>query len=205
MTVQAAREAASCVRHLNPSPHSTETVSTSSFSREDERITLCQVGSNLQARTTVYSTFDQITKKCVVCIPPGHPALKSRGDGPVVLVGSDQCFPACLPVVDGGECLRVVRVEDGSLQEVTHALADLVGNFKLHGSTVVLLGSISHLGKVGTQQYITDWVRSRWWVKNRLGEQCMVLPLVPVPVQGLQGTVGDTALVHSTQCHGVVS
>ena len=110
MTVQAAREAASCVRHLNPSPHSTETVSTSSFSREDERILLCQVGSNLQARTTVSSTFDQKAKKCGVCFPTGHPALKSRGDGPVVLVGSDQCFPACLPVVDGGECLRVVRV-----------------------------------------------------------------------------------------------
>ena len=52
-TAQAAREAASSVRHLNPSPHSTETVSTSAFSREDERILLCQVGSNLQARTTV--------------------------------------------------------------------------------------------------------------------------------------------------------
>ena len=186
-TVQAARDAASCVRHLNPSPHSTESVSTSSFSREDERILLCQVGSNLQARTTVSSTFDQKTKKCVVCIPPGHSALKSVGGGPVVLVGSDQCFPACLPVMNGGECLRVVRVEDGSLQEVTHALSDAIGTVKLHGSTVVLLGSISHLGKVGTQQYITDWVRSRWWIKNRLGEQCMVLPLVPVPVQGIQG------------------
>ena len=114
-TVQAARDAASCVRHLNPSPHSTESVSTSSFSREDERILLCQVGSNLQVRTMVSSTFDQKTKKGVVCIPPGHSALKSGGDGPVVLVSSDQCFPACLPVMNGGECLRVVRVEDGSL------------------------------------------------------------------------------------------
>ena len=91
----------------------------------------------------------------------------------------------------------MVRVEDGSLQEITHALSDSVGTGKMHGSTVIILGSITHLSKVGTQQYITDWVRSRWWLKNRFGEQCMVLPLVPVPVQGLQGSSLIRALLET--------
>ena len=42
-------------------------------------------------------------------------------------------------------------------------------------------------GGGGTTQYLTDWVRSRWWLKNRFGEQCLVVPLVLVPVQGIRG------------------
>ena len=105
----------------------------------------------------------------------------------MVLVGSDQCFPACLPAGDGEECIRVVRVEDGSLQEVTYALADAIGSTDLHQGTIFLIGSVTYLSTVGTQQYITDWVRSRWWLKNRFGESCKVLPLVPVAVQGIGG------------------
>ena len=104
-----------------------------------------------------------------------------------MLVGSDQCFPACLPAGDGEECIRVVRVEDGSLQEVTYALADAIGSTDLHQGTIFLIGSVTYLSTVGTQQYITDWVRSRWWLKNRFGESCKVLPLVPVAVQGIGG------------------
>ena len=105
----------------------------------------------------------------------------------MVLVGANQCFPACLPVVTGEECIRVVRVEDGSLLEISHALADAIGSTALHKGTVLILGSVSHLSNSGTQQYITDWVRSRWWLKNRFGNTCMVLPLVPVMVQGIHG------------------
>ena len=82
-----------------------------------------------------------------------------------MLVAADQSFPACVPSPDAGECLQVVRVEDGSLQEVIHALADAVRSGTLVKSTVIALGSISHLAEVGSAQYITDWVRSRHWLK----------------------------------------
>ena len=87
-----------------------------------------------------------------------------------MLIGSDQCFPACLPVDDREECIRIVRVEveDGSLLEVTYALADAIVNTSIQDGTVFLLGSVSHLSKSGTQQYITDWIRSRLWLRNRL-------------------------------------
>ena len=126
-----------------------------------------------------------------------HALALARSGGPVVLVGSDQCFPACLPAVDGAECIRVVRVENGSLLEVTHALADAIGNNPIHSTTVFMLGSVTHLSTTGTQQYITDWVRSRWWLKNRFGEKCMVLPLMPVPVMGLAGRSTVRALLES--------
>ena len=104
-----------------------------------------------------------------------------------MLIGSDQCFPACLPVDDREECIRIVRVEveDGSLLEVTYALADAIVNTSIQDGTVFLLGSVSHLSKSGTQQYITDWIRSRLWLRNRFGEKCMVLHLFPVSAQGI--------------------
>ena len=49
---------------------------------------------------------------------------------------------------------------DGSLQEVTYALADAIGSTDLHQGTIFLIGSVTYLSTVGTQQYITDWVRS---------------------------------------------
>ena len=163
----------------------------------------CALDSNLQARTNITTTFDTKNQKCVVCTPPSHSALKSRGGGPVVLVGSDQCFPACLPVDDGEECIRIFRVEDGSLLEVTHALADAIGSTGIQDGTVFLLGSVSHFSKSGTQQYITDWVRNRLWLRSRFGEKCMVLHLFPVSVQGICGKSTVRSIIESL--HWVMS
>ena len=91
----------------------------------------------------------------------------------------------------------MVRVENDSLLEVTHALADAIGNNPIHSTTIFMLVSVTHLSTTGTQQYITDWVKSRWWLKNRFGEKCMVLPLVPVPVMGLAGRSTVRALLES--------
>jgi hypothetical protein len=52
---------------------------------------------------------------------------------------------------------------------------------------VVLLGSFSHLCTAGTEHYLSDWVKSRWWIRERLGEYISVLPLAPVWIEGLKG------------------
>ena len=49
------------------------------------------------------------------------------------------------------------------------------------------MGSLAHLSNVGTGQYCTDWVKSRWWIKERFGSQVLVVPLPPVPVGGITG------------------
>ena len=62
-----------------------------------------------------------------------------RGGKQIVIVAADQSFPACVPSTDSRECIRVVRVEDGSLQEVIHALADAIGQSKLGTGTIIAL------------------------------------------------------------------
>jgi hypothetical protein len=52
---------------------------------------------------------------CYTCFREPHKAFQGREGEPVALVLSDQSFPANVPAVDDGECIRVMRVEDGSL------------------------------------------------------------------------------------------
>lgn len=81
---------------------------------------------------------------------------------PVVIIGSDQCFPPyVLPRPSGGDCLRIVRVEDGSLDEVVSVLKDVLRNYARpagglpHGS-LILLSSLSQLSRVGLQSYVEE-------------------------------------------------
>ena len=195
--VIAARKAASGRRHLNPSPTTTEKASsrTTFTSGGDERVLRCNILHNTRDRTTTSASFDISKKTCNTCVSGVHGALAGRGGLPVVFAAADQSFPACVPAADNGECIRVVRVEDGSLQEIIHALADAIGNSKLGTGTVVALGSVSHLAEVGSAQYITDWVRSRHWLKSRFGDTLIVVPLIPVLSGGWEGRSTVRALL----------
>ena len=86
-------------------------------------------------------SFDPNNLMCNICVRGGHPALRTDANGPTVLVGTDQCFPACTPSKDDGECIKIVRVEDGSLQDIMYALADAVGSNKLANGSV-----LTHVG-----------------------------------------------------------
>ena len=196
-TIKAARKAASSRRQLNPAPSAVERASyrTSFTNGGDERILRCNILHNLKDRTSTSHSFDSNKKTCTSCVSGSHAALAGRGGRPIVFAAADQSFPACAPASDTDECIRVVRVEDGSLQEVIHALADAVGTSKLGTGTVVALGSISHLAEVGSAQYITDWVRSRSWLKTRFGEHIVVIPLIPILSNGWDGRSIVRALI----------
>ena len=116
---------------------------------------------NINSRITTSSSFDTKRLVCNTCVSGVHGALAGRDGQPVAMVAADQSFPACVPSTSTGECLRIVRVEDGTLQEILHALADAIGQHKLGTGTIIALGSLSHMAEVGSAQYLTDWVRSR--------------------------------------------
>ena len=199
-TVKAARKAASSRRQLNPAPTTTESASfaTSFTNGGDERILTCNISHNLRDRTSTSHSFNTVKKDCNTCVSGGHGALVGRGGKQIVMVAADQSFPACVPSTDSRECIRVVRVEDGSLQEVIHALADAIGQSKLGTGTIIALGSISHMADVGSAQYITDWVRSRSWLKSRFGDSLVVIPLIPILCSGWDGRSTVRSLLEVT-------
>jgi len=63
----------------------------------------------------VSCSFNPRLAMCYTCFREPHKAFQGREGEPVALVLSDQSFPANVPAVDDGECIRVMRVEDGSL------------------------------------------------------------------------------------------
>jgi hypothetical protein len=188
-TIRAARSAVSCLRQLNPNPlpGNIEPVSIGSFCTEgDDRIQLTNITHDLKNRRSLTLSFDPDSGECNSCLAGRRPAWTGQNGEPICVVVTDQNFPACLPARTAGkECVRVIRSEDSSLQALTHALADAIGKIRLPKNSVVLLGSLSHLSTSGTEHYLNDWIRSRWWIRERLGEDICVLPLVPIWFEGL--------------------
>ncbi len=95
------------------------------------------------------------------------------------VVLSHQSFPANVPSADGGECLRVMRVEDGSLQKLTAELLQVLKRNMVVPGMVIMLGSLTQLGKYGTAWYAAEWIRKRNMLKRELGD-VLVVPLLPL-------------------------
>ena len=74
---------------------------------------------------------------------------------------ADQSFPACFPTGGEGECLKILRLEDGTLSDLTSIFLDTVKHFIVPAGSVVLLHSSSHLAWAGPAAYCEDFVRAR--------------------------------------------
>ncbi len=129
-------------------------------------------------------SFNPRSGMCYTCLGEPHRAWESDG-APVAVVLSDQSFPANVPAADGGECLRVMRVEDGSLHELTSELLQVLKRNMVVSGMVIMLGSFSQLGKYGTAWYAGEWIKNRNLVRREPGD-VLVVPLLPfVSVAGV--------------------
>ena len=68
---------------------------------------------------------------------------------------SDQNFPPCLPC-SNGECLKIVRVENGSLSEIASCFLEIMRGNGVPAGSVILLSSVSHLQMRGVAGYMAD-------------------------------------------------
>jgi hypothetical protein len=88
--------------------------------------------------------------ECLACVAPHSLRDNAAAGLPLVVVLADQAFPPMIPGCDG-RCVVIVRVEDGFLFEIEQAFGDIFAellspNGSFPRGSVVLLGSISHLG-----------------------------------------------------------
>ncbi|MFN9942172.1 MAG: hypothetical protein ACK56I_22140, partial [bacterium] len=59
---------------------------------------------------------------CHTCISGEHDAWIGAQGKPIVIVAADQHFSPNLPADGEGECIRILRVENGSLAEIAREL-----------------------------------------------------------------------------------
>jgi hypothetical protein len=136
---------------------------------EDERWTRNFNIYNVDRGVNVSCSFNPRTGLCYTCIGEPHNAYQGRNGETIVMVLSDQCFPANVPAVDGGECFRVVRVEDGTCQELVNEFLSLIKKWLVVPGMVVMLGSLAHLAKAGPAWYAAEWKSCRSLLKKELG------------------------------------
>ena len=144
----------------------------------------------------ISASFDTASLCCVTCsFKPDHRALRpvkesslSTYSCPAVFVLSDQSFPAYIPTGGEGECLKIIRLEDGSLLDLAHIFLETVKNFVVPAGSVVLLHSLSHLAWVGPAAYAEDLVRARQRICGTYRSGLSVIGGIALPISGCLNT-----------------
>ena len=147
---------------------------------------------NLLRKTTVSHSFDPQRKVCVLCSERGpHPVLgREAGDNrrqaerEVILLG-DQALPPLLPSSSELNCMRIIRLEFGSLHQLVSILLDLLEGRKLCPGSLILLFSVTHIAQVGIAGYIEDLVASKKRLTEKLGDSIYVSTAPPLLLCGL--------------------
>ena len=174
-----------------------------SFRNEgDNRIILTDESNDIRSMTNLSSSFNMSSFMCSVC-PVKHEVLRKKGgksgglggggvDDRTVLVLSDQNFPAALPSTDG-MCLSVLRVEHASLNELADSFTELTKGGLLPEGSMLLLSSVSHLARVGTESYCLELVSVINRLRKVIGHSSFVSPGPFI----MGGGTNDKALIKS--------
>jgi hypothetical protein len=131
---------------------------------------------------------------CLACATPHSIKDNASAGLPIVVVLADQAFPPMIPGRDG-KCIVIIRVEDGFLFELEQAFVDIFVELlgprgSLSRGSVILVGSVSHLGGRGLVSYATDLCGTLASLANKTASGVEVIPFVPVPVCGRGGGAG---------------
>ncbi len=88
----------------------------------DERMLRNSNLCSMELKRNTFASFNPDSGKCVTCLNGIHAAWKSRSGGPIAMSLTDQHFPPNIPADESGECIRVLRVEDRSVDELADEL-----------------------------------------------------------------------------------
>jgi len=132
---------------------------------DDKRGEDVQTSSRYSDKVNCTTTFGLDNMVCDTCngahkiVHKYGTRIKPEDMGPLCFILSDQHFPACLRPVDKGECLKILRVEDASLELLVKKFVNSVRGQVIPAGTVVLVCSLSHLQAVGLEAYCADVAR----------------------------------------------
>jgi hypothetical protein len=134
-------------------------------------------------------SFDPSTLLCITC-GREHKVLEGEG-GPDCFAVTDQNFIGTLPGTDQKNCLHILRIENSSLIELANIFIEVMEGKTLRPGTCILVGSLSHLSRVGVEAYTAEWrlcvhmLASKW-------SGISICPLFPIHASALLGNLfGD--------------
>ncbi len=105
---------------------------------------------------------------------------------------SDQNFSPALPCSQG-ECLKIIRVENGTLSEIVTCFLDLMKGKEIPAGSVALIFSAGHLQMRGVAGYMADMGVAVARINSTFRGGVVTLPGIPI----LLGGCGDGTTIGS--------
>ena len=120
-----------------------------------------------------------------------HPVLgrvegdnRRQAEREVILLG-DQALPPLLPSSSDLNCMRIIRLEFGSLHQLVTIMLDLLEGRRLCPGSLILIFSVTHIAQVGIADYIEDLIASKKRLTEKLGDNIYVSSAPPLLLCGL--------------------
>jgi hypothetical protein len=143
----------------------------------DGRVHLANHRHCYSTKSNICTSFDIDTWICGTCTRRGkHRVLRREterpdtvDDSPICFVLSDQCFPPVLPPEGEGECMKIIRIEDGGLVELVNAFTEMSKGFVIPAGSVILLFSTSRLFSIGTESYAAEFDNAKNMLDRVMG------------------------------------
>jgi hypothetical protein len=166
----------------------------------DDEIKECFKGPRIEKNGVTVNqflscSFDPATLLCITC-GREHKILEGEG-GPDCFAVTDQNFIGTLPGNDQKKCLHIMRMENASLTELANIFLEVMEGKNLKPGTCILVGSLSHLSRVGVEAYTAEWracvhmLTSKW-------AGISVCPLFPIHASALPGNLfGELLILHT--------
>jgi hypothetical protein len=152
----------------------------------DGRVRQTVLRHRMDVMLNVSCSFDPATMTCSGCKERGvHSMVRGDRGEPVVLVFTDQNFPAVLYSEDKEQCIGVVRAEHGTIREIGFMVTDMLDGVTLAPGSVILVGSVSDLAKQGVSGYSEELARTVRILREKLGPNAQVGIVPPILLGGV--------------------
>ena len=163
------------------------------FSTADSRTSLMTLDSCLERKANTSFSFDPWRKVCISCHEAGTHSVLGKDKSnwkhePVreAIILCDQSYPPILPSSSSLQCLRIIRLEFGSIFDLTTTILERLEGRQLTLGSVILIFSATHLAQVGLSAYIDDIVSARRKIQAALGEAIHVTAAPPLLLCGTE-------------------
>jgi hypothetical protein len=152
------------------------------YSEADGRITRTEVKVVLGQKKTWSNSLQTATFECLGCKKHVNwQAFPRKGSstrsGLQTIWLGDQSIPAMLPTDSDMGCVKIFRLENGSVIDLAEGLINMMKGRQLSAGSVVLLTSLSNMASAGTAGYISDLVEAIRLLKKELGDHVLYGPL----------------------------
>lgn len=133
------------------------------FSSADGRLCIAKTTFLLAEKQNWSYSFEEEGLGCACCKLPSTTGAASfaKKDDRQLFILADQSFPAVLSAQGGGLCIKIIRLEDGLIEELVAEFLRIAAFNSFHATSVVLLFSASHMARSGTAAYCEDFVAAK--------------------------------------------